>query len=214
MVYAADISQLETSHPDVYEKVMEGDFVVKSSRNTFNQISTDLALEHVNKVEKVAGGLFEITRSDSARDMWCLTYNERSRIIDHTAAMLGMTLEDIEYAPSVSGDAGPSIIKRDREDVKKLQDMLSRFPIFDSENDENDELSCLMPRDVSRENIKSALLTAKAHGKEKIREFVDTRLCRKKLGFQDTLKQSQSPTLTKMYMVENRVPAKMSNHKS
>lgn len=91
---------------------MEGDFVVKSSRNTFNQISTDLALEHVNKVGKVAGGLIGITRSDSARDKWCLTYNERSRIVDQTAAMLGMTLEDAEYAPSASGDAGPSRIKR------------------------------------------------------------------------------------------------------
>ena len=70
VVYAADISQLETSHPDVYEKFMEGDFVVNTSRNTFNQISTDLTLEHVNKVGKVASGLIGITRSDSARDRW------------------------------------------------------------------------------------------------------------------------------------------------
>lgn len=51
--------------------------------------------------------------------------------------------------------------------------MSSRFPIFDSENDENDELTCLMTRDVAPENIKSALLTAEAHGTEKIREFVE-----------------------------------------
>ena len=42
-VYAANISQLEIYHPDVYEMFMEGGFDVKSSRNTFNQISTDLA---------------------------------------------------------------------------------------------------------------------------------------------------------------------------
>ena len=75
VVYAADISQQETSHPDVYEKFMEGDFVVKSSRYTFNQISTDLALEYVNKVGQVAGGLIGVTLSDSAMDRWCLTYN-------------------------------------------------------------------------------------------------------------------------------------------
>ena len=72
--------------------------------------------------------------------------------------------------------------------------MLSRFPIFDSENDENDELTRLMTSDASPENIKSALLTAETHGIEKIREFVDTRLCRQKGGFHDTLKQSQSPS--------------------
>ena len=138
MGYVADISQLETSHLDVYEKFMEGDFVVMSSRSTFNQISTDFELDHVNKIGKVVGDLIGISRSDSARDRWCLTYNERSQIVDQTAAMLGMTLEDAEYAPSASGDAGPSKIKRHIEYVKKLQDMLSRFPIFDSKNDEND----------------------------------------------------------------------------
>ena len=101
----------------------------------------------------------------------------------------------------------PSRIKRDREDVKKLQDMLSRFPIFDSENDENDELTCLKTRDVAPEKIKSALLIAEAHGTEKIRELVDTRLYRQKDWFHDTLKQSQSPTLTEMYMVENKKAA-------
>ena len=78
--------------------------------------------------------------------------------------MLAMTHEDVKYAPSVSGDAGPSRIKRDREDVKKLQDMLSRFPIFDSENGGNNELTCLMTRDVAPENIKSASLTNEVHG--------------------------------------------------
>ena len=188
------ISQLETSHPDVYEKFMEGEFVVKSSRNTFKQISTDIALEHVNKVGKVAGGLIGITRSDSARDRWCLTYNDPSRMVDQTTAMFCMTLEDAEYAPSASGDTGPFKIKRNREAVEKLHDMLSRFPIFDSENDENDELTRLMTSGVATENINAALLTAEAHGTEKIREFVDTRLCMQKVGFHDTLKQWQSPS--------------------
>ena len=121
--------------------------------------------------------------------------------------MFGMTIEDAEYAPSASGDACPSRIKRDREDIRKLQDILSPFPIFDSENDENDELTCLMTRDLAPETIKSSLLTAEAHGTGKIREFVNPRLCRQKVGFHDTLKQSQSPTLPKMYMVENKKSA-------
>ena len=51
-----------------------------------------------------------------------------------------------------------------------------------------------MTSDVAPENIKSALLTAEAHGTEKIREFVDKRLCRQKVGFHDTQKQSQIPS--------------------
>ncbi len=86
-VYAADVDQLEVSHPDVYQQFMDGNFVVKATHKTFNQISTDMALEHVNKVGKVAGGLIGITRSDNARDKWSLTYNERSRIVDETSVM-------------------------------------------------------------------------------------------------------------------------------
>ena len=53
--------QLEVSHPDVQRQFMDGNFVVKSTHKTFNQISTDLALEYVNKVGKMAGGLVGIT---------------------------------------------------------------------------------------------------------------------------------------------------------
>ena len=56
-IYAADIHQLEVSHPDVHQHFMEGNFVVKPTHKAFNQVSTDMALEHVNKVGKVAGGL-------------------------------------------------------------------------------------------------------------------------------------------------------------
>ena len=118
--------------------------------------------------------------------------------------MFGMLIDDAEYAPSAYKDVGPSRIRRDREDVKKLMDQLSRFPIFDSENHLSDELICLMTRDVAPENIKDALLKAQVHGESKIIEFVDTRLCKQIVKFHAKLKLSQSPTLTTMYMVANK----------
>ena len=60
--------------------------------------------------------------------------------------------------------------------------MLLRFPIFDSENDENDELSRLMTSDVAPENIKSALLTA--NGEQRRSESLLTHGCAgRKSGF-------------------------------
>ena len=89
---------------------MDGNFVVKSTHKTSNQMSTDLALEHVNKVGKVAGGLplVGITRSESARHKWCLTYNKRNRLVDETSAMFGLTIDDAEFAPSANKDVGIS----------------------------------------------------------------------------------------------------------
>ena len=93
---------------------------MKTTHNTFNQISTDLVVEHVNDGGKVAGSLVEIIQSDSARDKRCLTYNERRSLVDEMSVMFGVTKKDVEYAPSANKDHGTSRIKRDGEDVQKL----------------------------------------------------------------------------------------------
>lgn len=106
--------------------------MVKTSGRNFNQISTDLALEHVNKIGKVVDGLVGITRSDSARDKWCLTYNDRSRLVDETSVMLGLAIDDEEYALSANKDIGKARIKRDRQDVQNIREQLERFSVFNT----------------------------------------------------------------------------------
>ena len=66
-VYVADASQLDKTHKDVHKEFLNGQFVVKTTNKAFNQVSTDQALEHVNKVGNVAGGLVGITRSEGAK---------------------------------------------------------------------------------------------------------------------------------------------------
>ena len=51
-VYSTYVNLLEISHPDLYRQFLDGNFIIKSTHQTFNQISTDLALEQGNKVEK------------------------------------------------------------------------------------------------------------------------------------------------------------------
>jgi len=76
VIFLADMKLLPQTAPEVYQGFQSGDFVTKETKNTFNQIPDHQALEHVNRSGKVAGGLVGITRTDSARDRWCLTYNE------------------------------------------------------------------------------------------------------------------------------------------
>lgn len=203
-VYLADAMLLETSHPDVHREFMNGNFVVKTSFNTFNQLSTDQALEHVNKVGKVAGGLVGITRSEGARDQWCLTFNERSRIVDDTSSMLGMHTADEDFSPTNAKEAGPSRIKRDKQDVQKIVDQLNRFAIFQHQNP---CIVSLATRDIASQQITESLLTAHDHGREKMRDFVDSRLVKKNVGFHDKLQKSKNPTLKTMYQVKSKNPA-------
>ena len=136
-VYLADAMHLEASHLDIYREFLSGIFVVKTSHNPFNQLSTDQALEHVNKLGKVAGGLVGITRSDGARDLWCLTFNEWSRIVqesEETSNVFDIHTEDDDYFPAALEDVGPSWLRRDKDDVQKLTEQLNRFGIFRHEN--------------------------------------------------------------------------------
>ena len=71
----ANMKNSEVTHPDVLAEFVAGNFVVKKTSQRFNQISTDQALEHVNKICKVAGGLIGITRLESAMERRCLTFN-------------------------------------------------------------------------------------------------------------------------------------------
>ena len=87
IIHLADMKLLPETAPEVHRGFQRGDFVTKETCKTFNQIPDDQALEHVNKTGKVAGGLVGITRTDSARDRWCLTYNERAQLSEDTKAM-------------------------------------------------------------------------------------------------------------------------------
>ncbi len=89
LVYLADMSILPQTAARVFDEFENGNFVVKKTSKTFNQLSVDQALEHVNKQGKVAGGLIGITRSESAREKWCLTYNDMARLSESTRHMLG-----------------------------------------------------------------------------------------------------------------------------
>ena len=97
---------------------IEGQFLVKTTKKPFNQTSTDQALEHVNKVGKITGPLVGITWSEGARAKWCLTYNERSCLVEETGTLFSIATDNTEYTPSSLKDVGPSRVKTDNQDVE------------------------------------------------------------------------------------------------
>ena len=86
-VFLADMKQLEHTDPEVFEGFKSGDFTVKEANKIFNQVPDDQGLDHINKLSKVAGGLVGITRSDTERNHWGLTYIDRARFVDDTRDM-------------------------------------------------------------------------------------------------------------------------------
>ena len=65
---------------DVYREFMEGNFIIKRSKSSFNQGPSDQAIEFVNKESKTLGGLVGISRVDSEKK-WLLTLCERTNVL-------------------------------------------------------------------------------------------------------------------------------------
>lgn len=80
VVYLTDMQELETTTPIVYNEFQRGNFTVKETEGIFNQVANDFALEHINKLCKVAGGIVGITRTKSALDRWMLTCTDLARM--------------------------------------------------------------------------------------------------------------------------------------
>ena len=193
--YRHNLCQLETSHPDVHEEFMAGNFVVKTSKQNFNQLSTDQALKHVNKISKTVGGLVGIIREDSTRDRWCLTYNHRSQVSESTYEMFGICDLDREYTVWEAKESNPARLNRDEQDVKNIMNQLDRFNAF------KQVLPELTTMDVAPDEISTSLLTAPARGNEQIDDFVCNRLMQHPAKFHDPVKQNRSRTLSSIYEV-------------
>ena len=86
-VYLAKMKDLENRAPEVYTEFMNGNFVVKRSNNHFSQIPTDQATEWINTLCKLNNGIIGITRNDSARDKFCITWAFRSNISQKMRAL-------------------------------------------------------------------------------------------------------------------------------
>ena len=70
---------------------------------------------------KMQNGIIGITRSDQAREKFCVTWSERSRISQE---------DDEDEATFTRHDSLPSRMKRDVDDVNNLVKQLTRFEVF------------------------------------------------------------------------------------
>jgi hypothetical protein len=195
IIYLLDMLQLEHTAPRVYEEFMAGNFVVKESTGSFNQIATDQALEHINKRCKVAGGLVGISRIQSALNRWMITFSDRASLSNDVRQMVGMTRKESRSR----GDRSSQRMKRDEADVKKIEEQLQRFNPFDRQND---DLVYISTNDVAHDEIKLDLFTASTRGTDLLTEFVANRLLPDaSVCLHDTIPKNKSKTFANLSTV-------------
>ena len=74
------MKQFPHSSRTVYEEFVKEGFGIKTTNQAFLRIAKDQATGHVNKMCKIAKGIVNITRNESARQRWELNYNERAHL--------------------------------------------------------------------------------------------------------------------------------------
>jgi hypothetical protein len=201
-VYLADMRHLETTAPSVHHQFTAGRFSIKRTNKKFCQIAVDQALEHINRVSKVSGGIIGITRRDDARDKWCLTYNEKARIADATLHMFDLNVEDDVDAEWCHSDSGPTRLKRDEDDVTKIMNEFRRFDVFSEGGEFDENLICLSTRDVAPHDIMEEISSAFQIGVSQVENFVSTRLIDKSTDFFSKIPRHKNKTLASMYNVK------------
>ena len=227
-VYLADMKALPHTAPEVYQEFLMGNFVVKRSRHRFNQVPVDQATEWINRLCKISNGIIGITRNESARDRFCATWAERSRVSQNTKKLYG--LNDDDEAISTRKDALPSHVRSDEESVKKLASEFMRCDVFgaklaasqakdpidmiDEESDEVPEgvLISLASKDVATSEIKDDLFSARSRGAVLVKRNVTERLVEKKVKFFDPVKRNNSKTFATLY--KTRVVTQKSENKT
>ena len=198
-IFLADTEHIEERAPVVYEGFLNGGFVVKETNHKFNQLPDDQALEHINKLGKVAGGLVGITRTDSARDRWSLIYNERMHIAKSTWTMFGLQPDsdhdDLEWDHK---DMGASRKHRDEQDVIRLREEFKAHNVFTTTTS---NLINISNGDVATNDITESLLNAKNKGHELSEAFIYERLIKKQTSYHKTLHRVKSKTFESLYEV-------------
>ena len=173
-VYLADMKGLPKTAPDVYEEFLAGNFVVKRHSGRFNQVPVDQATEWVNKVCKLSNGIIGITKNDTARDRFCTTWSERSRISEDTMQLFGLCNEDKEDNFSTRKDGLPSKRKQDWDAVAKLEAQFKRFKVFAEYKKEATDivtkLRSLTTNDIATDEVTTDLLTAERKGMELVKQ--------------------------------------------
>jgi len=163
----------------------------------------DLCLEHINKTGKVAGGLIGITRNETARNRWSITYNERASLAEDTRTLFGLTHDDDDDDEDTHKDCLPSRLKRDHNDVIQLVDQFQRYHVFQQEN--MYDLVSLTTGDVASEDILNDLTHAAESGKQMVTELVENRLSTKNIDFHDSLTKRKSKTFSSLYSTDAKL---------
>ena len=89
-LYVADMQQVKTTDPDIYEEFLHENWIVNKNPDVpFCCLGADHGLEQVNRMMKVSGGLVGITLNASARNLFFLIAHHLALLAEQAELLVG-----------------------------------------------------------------------------------------------------------------------------
>ena len=152
-LYLAQMHRLKIDDPDIHHEFMQGNVCVNKNEIPFCAIGLDHAIENVNKLMKIRGGLKDLTQQPAAMARWYLVAPELSRLAGTQAEhMVGVQ----RTSSSHHHDLSDVVTSRYNENVQKLKDVLK---VSDPFATEERHLVNIITKAVMPDYIKEAVLT-------------------------------------------------------
>lgn len=188
-VYWSQMATLHLTHPEAFENLSSGNFVVQRGSKPFSQVPIDQTIEEtLNKATKVKGGIIGFSMNKSAVHRWTITAHERARITEMCKDMAGIS--DTSNTGSHKEAQYPRM-KQDEEDVCKIASTLKSWgePFLHTHDLVHLATGVRAPDDVT-----SDLLDARKKGYDALEKFTMERICTSNVSIYDPIQKLKLKT--------------------
>ena len=191
--YLADMKALEETHPESYEQLSQGSFVVRRSvNNNFNAVATDQALEQtVNKEGKSKGGVIGLTLKEGALTRWLQTRHVSAEYAEAFESLCQSKKETTKHH-----EQEKARLAKDEEDVCKIVQAASRFLNPFNIETVPVELVNIATGQVASPEVRKSLTNFRDVGKKKHHDFVTKRLVQQSKSKSFWAVESRAKTVT------------------
>ena len=169
-VHIRDMQELPIKHPDVYEKFINGFFVVHKTHKRFSAIALDQAHEQENAVVKGEGGAVGQTENPGALKRWMISGPEIARIVS-------------EFEKTTSSRSADSLKHHEQSYshqaafCKDVQSVIDSFEELGNPfEEEGKDLLAVDTRDIMSDGVVEAVKNVLKIGQEQYTSYVECRL--------------------------------------
>ena len=165
-LYLAEMATLHVTDPDTHQEFMDGNFAINKNQIPLCAIGADHALEHINHIMKVTGGLVSITQNASARERLFLTAPELSRLAEeaHTVAGTSTATRKEHH------DLSLAVWTRQEENIARTK---SAEILHESYEDEGKDLTNIITKVVMPAEVQKDVCNQDGIGQQAYAKFVE-----------------------------------------